>query len=41
MLAEKLIWLAERPGEGMPGSPNIWVTFLTEIFGCVGDWEPG
>lgn len=29
VLAEKLIWLADRPGEGMPGPPNIWVTFLT------------
>lgn len=40
VLAEKTA-LAERPGEEMPGPPNIWVTFLTGIFGCVVDWEPG
>lgn len=33
---KKLIWLAER----FPGPPNIWVPFLTGIFGWVVD-RPG
>lgn len=33
MLAEKLLWLAETLNERMPGSTNIWLTFLTGVFG--------